>query len=148
MPRTRPGMGGRALEREHEKDGLRKFGKKDDLDALQKQDIVTKPTDAADAKSSKTAKTDDEEEDKSPAAEPYGKGVASQDKGDHDAAIAFFSRAIQLDAKYAGLLRSRTVVRDERRQRKGIGRSESSGPTGARRWPLLLQPWFRVLSAR
>ncbi len=39
--------------------------------------------------------------DNSPAAESYRKGVESLDKGETDAAIAHFSRAIQLDPKYA-----------------------------------------------
>ena len=43
-----------------------------------------------------------EDADRSPAAETYRKGVEALDKAETDAAIALFSRAIQLDPKYAG----------------------------------------------
>ena len=81
-PRMRPGLGGLREKIDREKEKLaeeNKFGEQ-----------------------AKTETADDEEaEEKTPAADAYGKGVASLDKGETDAAIAFFNRAIELNAKYA-----------------------------------------------
>ena len=43
----------------------------------------------------------EEDSERTPAAQTYFKGVKALDKGDSDAAIKLFSKAIQLDSKYA-----------------------------------------------
>ena len=84
----------------------------------------------------------------SPAAEPHKKGVEAFEQGQIDAAVAFFSRSIELDPKFAPAYCDRGLAMvlkgDFDKAMSDLNTAVKLRPNGRR----LFQSRFRLLSAR